>query len=181
MLVSIRVAAIYCGYSSTFRPVIFFRTSKKGAVRMQMGHVEFSCHSFFFFHAPSRSVFSLRASEPTVGLPAAFGCIRCHSFYLSVTLLPIKMWSIFIAIRSASHFIRISLRIHWRRVQLMRISFSFHCGYIGVGPKVTGDIRTHLTDGIRTHLLEHLPVTLEVVDTRIKVTCFTWGSAKYWA
>ena len=62
-----------------------------------------------------------------------------------------------------------------------RISFASHCGYIGVGPKVTGDIRTHLTGGIRTHHLEHLPVTLEVVDTRIKVTCFTWGSAKYWA
>ena len=112
----------------------FFHMNISGAIRIQMEHVEFSCHSFFFFHAPSRSVFSLYASEPTVGLPAAFGCIRCHSFYLSVTLLPIKMWSIFIAIRSASHFIRISLRIHWRRVQLMRISFSFHCGYIGVGP-----------------------------------------------
>ena len=57
-----------------------------------------------------------------------------------------------------------------------RISFASHCGHIGVGPKVTGDIRTHLTGCIRTHHLEHLPVTLEVVDTKIKVTCFTWGA-----
>ena len=73
------------------------------------------------------------------------------------------MWSIFIAFSGVSHFIRISLRIHRRRAQL------------------TGDIRTHLTGCIRTHHLEHLPVTLEVVDTKIKVTCFTLGSAKYWA
>ena len=49
MLLSMRVAAIYCGYSSTFQPIIFFRTSKKGGIQMQMGHVEFSWHSFFFF------------------------------------------------------------------------------------------------------------------------------------
>ena len=40
-----------------------------------------------FFCAPSRLVFSLCASGPTVGLPTAFWRIRCHSFYLSVTLL----------------------------------------------------------------------------------------------
>ena len=71
------------------------------------------------------------------------------------------MWSIFIAISGVSHFIRISLRIHRRRAQL------------------AGGIRTQLTGGIRTHHLRHLPVTLEVMDTKIKVTCFTWGSAKY--
>ena len=63
------------------------------------------------------------------------------------------MWSIFIAISGVSHFIRIALRIHRRRVQL--------------------------TGGIRTHHLRHLPVALEVMDTKIKVTRFTWGSAKY--
>ena len=73
------------------------------------------------------------------------------------------MWPIFIAISGVSHFIRISLRIHRRRAQ------------------VTGDIRTHLTGCIRTHHLEHLPVTLEVMSTKIKVTCSTWGSAKYLA
>ena len=71
------------------------------------------------------------------------------------------MWSIFIAISGVSHFIRISLRIHRRRAQL------------------AGGIRTQLTAGIRTHHLRHLPVTLEVMDTKIKVTCFTWGSANY--
>ena len=71
------------------------------------------------------------------------------------------MWSILIAISGISHFIRISLRIHRRRAQL------------------AGGIPTLLTGGIRTHHLRHLPVTLEVMDTKIKVTCFTWGSAKY--
>ena len=74
-----------------------------------------------------------------------------------------RMWPIFIAISGVSHFIRILLRIHRRRAQLI------------------GDIRSHLTGCIRTHHLEHLPVTLEVVDTKIKVTRFTWGSARYWA
>ena len=73
------------------------------------------------------------------------------------------MWSIFIAISGVSHFIRILLRIHRRQAQL------------------TGNIRTQLTGCIRTHHLRHLPVTLEVMDTKIKVTCFTRGSAKYWA
>ena len=71
------------------------------------------------------------------------------------------MWSIFIAISGVSHFIRISLRIHRRRAQL------------------PGGIRTQLTGGIRTHHLRHSPVILEVMDTKIKVTRFTRGSAKY--
>ena len=71
------------------------------------------------------------------------------------------MWSICIAISGVSHLIRIAGRIHRRRAQL------------------AGGIRTQLTGGIRTHHLRHLPVTLEVMDTKIKVTCFTWGSAKY--
>ena len=71
------------------------------------------------------------------------------------------MWSIFIAISGVSHFIRISLRIHQRRAQL------------------TGNIRTHLTGCIRAHHLRHLPVALEVMDTKIKVTRFTSGSAKH--
>ena len=115
MLLSMRVAAIYCGYSSTFRPIIFFRTSKKGAIRMQMGHVEFSWHSFFLC-APSPLVFSLCASGPTVGLPTAFWCIRCHSFYLSVTLLTDE----------CGPFLLLSV--------VYRISFASHCGYIGVEP-----------------------------------------------
>ena len=71
------------------------------------------------------------------------------------------MWSIFIAISGVSHFIRISLRIHRRRAQL------------------AGGIRTQLTGRIRTHHLRHLPVNLEVMDTKIKVTRFTSGSAKH--
>ena len=73
------------------------------------------------------------------------------------------MWSIFIAISGVSHFIRISLRIHRRQAQL------------------TGDIRTQLTGCIRTHHLGHLLATIKVMDTEIQVTCFTSGSAKYWA
>ena len=44
-----------------------------------------------FFSAPSRLVFSLCASGPTVGLPTAFWCIRCHSFYLSITLFSLNV------------------------------------------------------------------------------------------
>ena len=51
-------------------------------------------------------------------------------------------------------FIRISSRIHRRRAQL------------------TGGIRTHLTSCIQTHQLGHLPMTLEVLDSKIKATCF---------
>ena len=59
----------------------------------------------FFFCAPSPLVFSLCASGPTVGLPTAFWCIRCHSFYLSVTLLtdecgPFLLLSVCIAFHS---------------------------------------------------------------------------------
>ena len=71
------------------------------------------------------------------------------------------MWSIFIAISGVSHFIRMTLRIHRRRAQLTR------------------GIRIHLTSCIRTHHLRHLPVALEVMDTKIKVTRFTSGSAKH--
>ena len=75
-------------------PRYFFSSrSIKGAIRIQiqMGHVEFRCHSFFFCCAPSRLVFSLFASAPTVGLPTAFWCIRCHSFYLSITVLSMNV------------------------------------------------------------------------------------------
>ena len=72
------------------RYFLFSHRSIKGAIRIQMGHVEFSWHSFFFC-AASRLVFSLFASAPTVGLPTAFWCIRCHSFYLSITLLSMNV------------------------------------------------------------------------------------------
>ena len=98
-----------------FSTDFFFHTSKKAAIRMPMGHVEFSWHSFFFLCAPSPLVFSLCASGPTDGLPTAFWCIRCHSFYLSVTLLTDE----------CGPFLLLSV--------LYRISFASPCGYIGVG------------------------------------------------
>ena len=43
------------------------------------------CTRNLFYCAPSQLVLSFYASGPTGGLPTAFGCLRCHSFYLSVT------------------------------------------------------------------------------------------------
>ena len=145
-----------------FPRYFFSHRSIKGAIRIQMGHVEFRCHSFFFVaHLAGWSSLCLHQHQMLV-FRQLFGVFGVTRFICRLRFCR-WMWSIFIAISGVSHFIRISLRTHRRRAQL------------------TGDIRTHLSGCIRTHHLEHLPVTLEVVDTRIKVTCFTWGSAKYWA
>ena len=51
MLLSMRVAAIYCGYSSTFRPVIFFSTrAKREPFACRWGTWNLAATRFFFAH-----------------------------------------------------------------------------------------------------------------------------------
>ena len=121
----------------------------------------FVMHAQLVYCAPSQLVLSFYASGPTGGLPTAFGCLRCHSFYLSVTPSSMAVCVHFYCYQWCISFHSHLLRIHRRRARL------------------AGGIRIKLTSCIRTHHLRHLPVTLEVMDTKIKVTCFTWGSAKY--
>ena len=45
----------------------------------------------FFLCAANRLVFSLCASAATFGFPTVLGCIRCHSFHLSIRLLSVNV------------------------------------------------------------------------------------------
>ena len=54
-------------------------------VRLYTLDRSFVMHAQLVFCAPSQLVLSFYASGPTGGLPTAFRCFRCHSFYLSVT------------------------------------------------------------------------------------------------
>ena len=51
----------------------------------------FVMHAQLVCCAPSQLVLSFYASGPTGGLPTAFRCFRCHSFYLSVTPSPMAV------------------------------------------------------------------------------------------
>ena len=60
-------------------------------VRLYTLDRSFVMHAQLVCCAPSQLVLSFYASGPTGGLPTAFGCLRCHSFYLSVTPSPMAV------------------------------------------------------------------------------------------
>ena len=171
MLVSMRVAQIYCAcrwgwpylyceYLSSYDRY-FFPHEHKWSHFVQMGHVEFSCHSLFCVQLTAW--FSLCAHQLQLLAFQQFWAVFDVTRFICRLGFCRWMWSIFIAISGVSYCVRISLQIHRRRAQL------------------TGSIRTQLTDCIRTHHSRHLLVTIEVVDTEINVTCFTWESVQKWS
>ena len=68
--------------------------------------------------APSQLVLPFSASGPTGGLPTAFGCLRCHSFYLSVTPSSMAVCVHFYCYQWCISFHSHLLRIHRRRARL---------------------------------------------------------------
>ena len=74
MLLSMRVAVILLGVLIYFRPVIFYPHKHRWCHFVQMGHVGFDCHSFFFcVHLASwSSRCAVSALAPTVGLINTF-------------------------------------------------------------------------------------------------------------
>ena len=116
----------------------------------------------FFLCAANRLVFSLCASAATFGFPTVLGCIRCHSFHLSIRLLSVNV-------------------VHFYCYQWCIVLRSHLIADTSTSGPLIGSIRTQLTDCIRTHHSRHLLVTIEVVDTEINVTCFTWESVQKWS
>ena len=87
-------------------------------VRLYTLDRSFVMHAQLVCCAPSQLVLSFYASGPTGGLPTAFGCLRCRSFYLSVTPSSMAVCVHFYCYQWCIAFHSHLLRIHRRRARL---------------------------------------------------------------